>query len=157
MLVAVARLPRQPRIPQRLGLGWRGPGAPARAVLWRAYLHRFDREHTDRFCKQPLNWTTSRVRHPEQADRWTWLVLLAYTPLRRARRAIDDVHLPWERPQRPARRALTPARVRQAFPPLVAARGPPRGRANPPWPLARSPAGGAVGPAPRNPAQKKVA
>ena len=84
MLVEVERLPRQTRIPKRLWLWWRGPGAPDLAVLWRAYVHRFDLEHTYRFCKQVLNWTTPRVRHPEQADRWTWLVLLAYTQLRLA-------------------------------------------------------------------------
>src|SRR5436305_667945 len=62
-------------------------------MLWRAYVHRFDLEHTYRFCKPVLNWTTPRARHPEQADRWTWLVLLAYTQLRLARRgpaARDD-------------------------------------------------------------------
>src|SRR5215467_13606348 len=91
-------------------------------------------EHTYRFCKQVLNWTTPRVRQPEQADCWTWLVLLAYTQLRLARRAIDDVHLPWERPQRPTRRALTPARVRQAFPQLLVALGTP---ANAPKPCGR--------------------
>jgi hypothetical protein len=32
-------------------------------------------EHTIRFAKQALGWTTPRPRHPEQADRWTWLVL----------------------------------------------------------------------------------
>src|SRR5256886_510806 len=36
-------------------------------------------EVTFRFCKQTLNWTTPRVRTPQQADRWTWLVALAYT------------------------------------------------------------------------------
>lgn len=116
MLVEVERLPRQTRIPKQLWLWWRGPGTPDLAVLWRAYVHRFDLEQTYRFCKQTLNWTTPRVRHPEQADRWTWLVLLAYTQLRLARRAIADRRLLWERPQRPHRRALTPARVRQAFP-----------------------------------------
>jgi hypothetical protein len=58
-------------------------------------------------------------RHLEQADGWTWLVLLAYTrytQLRLARRAIQDRHLPWEPLQRPRRSALTPARTRQAFP-----------------------------------------
>jgi hypothetical protein len=35
-------------------------------------------EHTIHFCKQTLGWIP-RVRHPEQADRWTWLVLAAYT------------------------------------------------------------------------------
>jgi hypothetical protein len=157
VLVEVERLPRQTRIPKRLWLWWRGPGAPDLAVLWRAYVHRFDLEHTYRFCKQVLNWTTPRVRHPEQADRWTWLVLLAYTQLRLARRAIDDVHLPWERPQRPTRRALTPGRVRQAFPQLLAALGTP---ANAPKPCGRSPGrprGARSGPAPRYPAVKKAA
>jgi hypothetical protein len=157
VLVEVERLPRQTRIPKRLWLWWRGPGTPDPAVLWRAYVHRFDLEHTYRVCKQTLNWTTPRVRHPEQADRWSWLVLLAYTQLRLARRAIADVHLPWERPQCPTRRALTPARVRQAFPQLLAALGTP---ANPPKPCGRSPGrprGARSGPAPRYPALKKAA
>ena len=157
VLVEVERLPRQTRIPRRRWLWWRGPGAPEWAVLWRAYVHRFDREHTYRFCKQTLNWTTPRVRHPEQADRWTWLVLLAYTQLRLARRAIEDVRLPWERPQRPARRALTPARVRQAFPQLLVTLGTP---ANAPKPCGRSPGrppGARSGPAPRYPACKMAA
>ena len=108
VLVEVERLPRQTRIPKRLWLWWRGPGQPDLAVVWRAYVHRFDLEHTYRFCKQTLNWTTPRVRTPQQADRWTWLVILAYTQLRIARRTIEDVHLPWEPPQRPDRRACSP-------------------------------------------------
>ncbi len=32
-------------------------------------------EHTCRFLKQILGWHTLRARHPEQADRWTWLSL----------------------------------------------------------------------------------
>jgi Transposase DDE domain len=157
VLVEVERLPRQTRLPKQLWLWWRGPAAPDPAVLWRAYVHRFDLEHTYRFCKQTLNWTTPRVRHPEQADRWTWLVLLAYTQLRLARRAIEERRLPWERPQRPDRRALTPARVRQAFPQLLAALDTP---ADAPKPCGRSPGrppGRRSGPAPRCPAIKKVA
>ena len=119
VLVEVERLPRQTRIPKQGWLWWRGPGTPDLAVLWRAYVHRFDPEHTYRFCTHILNRTTPRVRHPEQADRWTWLVLLAYARLRLARRAIEDRRLPWERPQRPGRRARTPARVRRAFPRLL--------------------------------------
>ena len=38
--------------------------------------------------KQTLGWTTPRVRHPEQADRWTWLVLVAYAQLRLAPRSL---------------------------------------------------------------------
>ena len=67
-------------------------------VLWRAYVRRFDLEHTLRFCKQSLGWTTPRVRYPEQADRWTWLVIAAYAQLHLARSWIADRRLPWERP-----------------------------------------------------------
>ncbi len=157
VLVEVERLPRQTRIPKQLWRWWRGPGRPDLAVLWRAYVHRFDLEPTSRFCKQPLNWTTPRVRHPEQADRWTWLVRLASTQLRLARRAMEDRRRPWERPQRPARGALTPARVRQGFPHLLVALGTP---AAAPKPCGRSPGrpfGRCSGPAPRYPAIKKAA
>src|SRR5438067_1928470 len=157
ILVEVERLPRQPRLPKQSWLWWRGPGIPDLATVWRAYVHRFDLEHTYRCCKQTLNWTTPRVRHPEQADRWTWLVLLAYTQLRLARRAIEEQRLPWERSQRPQRRALTPARVRQGFPQLLAVLDTP---ADVPKPCGRSPGrppGRRSGPAPRCPAIKKAA
>jgi hypothetical protein len=157
VLVEVERLPRQTRIPKRLWLWWRGPGQPDLALIWRAYVRRFDLEHTYRFCKQTLNWTKPRVRTPQQADRWTWLVVLAYTQLRLARRTLADVHLPWEAPQRPDRPVLTPARVRQAFPQLLVILDTP---ANAPKPCGRSPGrpkGARSRPAPRFPAFKKAA
>jgi hypothetical protein len=157
VLVEGERLPRQTRIPKRLWLWWRGPGQPDPAVLWRAYVRRFDLEHSYRFCKQTLNWTTPRVRTPQQADRWTWLVVLAYTQLRLARRTIADVHLPWEAPQRRDRPVLTPARVRQAFPQLLVTLQTP---ANAPKPCGRSPGrptGARSGPAPRCPALENAA
>jgi hypothetical protein len=81
LLVAVARLPQQTRQPQALWLWWQTPGDPDAipdlARAWRAYVRRFDLEHTFSFLKQTLNWTLPRVRHPAQADRWTWLVVLA--------------------------------------------------------------------------------
>lgn len=80
---------------------------------WQAYLRRFDEEHTIRFCKQTLGWTCPKIRHPAAADRWTWLVLAAYTQLRLARSLATDLRRPWERPL-PAER-LTPARVRRGF------------------------------------------
>jgi hypothetical protein len=46
-------------------------------VRWRAYGHRFASEHPLRVAKQTLRWTAPRVRHPEQADRWTWRVVVA--------------------------------------------------------------------------------
>ena len=63
--------------------------------------------------KQTLGWTSPKLRDPHAADRWTWLVLAAYTQLRLARGAASDLRRPWERPAPPER--LSPARVRRAF------------------------------------------
>jgi hypothetical protein len=81
--------------------------------LWQAYLRRFDLEHTFRLFKQTLGWTAPRLRDPEAADRWTWLIITAHTQLRLARDLTDDLRRPWER-RAPAGR-LTPARVRRGF------------------------------------------
>jgi hypothetical protein len=81
--------------------------------LWQAFLRRFDIEHTFRLFKQTLGWTAPKLRTPEAADRWTWLVLAAYTQLRLARRLAVDLRRPWEKPAQPDR--LTPARVRRGF------------------------------------------
>lgn len=82
--------------------------------LWQMFLRRFDVEHTFRFLKQTLGWTKPRVRDPQAADRWTWLVLAAYTQLRLARHLVEDLRRPWERkPARPGR--LSPARIRRGF------------------------------------------
>jgi hypothetical protein len=82
ILVEVSRLPRPMQPPQQLWLWWHGPQPSDLAVVWRAYIRRFDLEHTFRFLKQALNWMLPHVRHPEQADRWTWIVVLAYMQLR---------------------------------------------------------------------------
>ena len=155
VLVEVERLPQKTRAPQQLWLWWHGPGDPDLDLLWRAYVRRFDLEHTFRFVKQALNWTVPRVRHPEQADRWTWLVVIGYTELRLARPAICEQRLPWQRPMLAG--TLTPYRVRRAFAQLLATIGTP---ATPPQPCGRSPGrpkGRRSGPAPRHPALKKTA
>ena len=54
-----------------------------------------------------------RLRDPVAADRWTWLIIAAYTQLRLARDLTTDLRRPWERPCPPGR--LTPARVRRGF------------------------------------------
>ena len=155
VLVEVSRLPARPYPPQVLWLWWAGPGMPDLDLLWRADVRRFDLEHTLRFCKQNLGWTTPRVRHPEQADRWTWLVVAAYTQLRLARPWVADHRLPWERPQDPDK--LTPSRVRRALSaqlPVV------RTPASAPQPCGRSPGrptGSRSGRATRYPALKKAA
>jgi hypothetical protein len=82
--------------------------------LWQAFLRRFDIEHTFRFLKQTLGWTRPRLRTPEAADRWTWLIIAAHTQLRLARNLTEDLRRPWEKPMaKPGR--LTPARVRRGF------------------------------------------
>ena len=154
ILVALCRLPARTRQPQVLWLWWHGPGQPDLGLIWRAYVRRFDLEHTFRFVKQILNWTVPRVRHPQQADRWSWLVVAAYTQLRLARSLVGDRHLPWEQPL--PRDALTPSRVRRAFPHLLTTLGTPTSA---PKPCGRSPgrpSGHRSGPARRFPAIKKT-
>lgn len=98
---------------QTLWLWTAGPDPINLDLIWRAYLRRFAIEHTNRFIKQHLAWTTPALRHPDQADLWTWIVAAAYTQLRLARTLIADQRLPWERPLTPA--TLTPYRVRRGF------------------------------------------
>jgi len=81
--------------------------------LWQAFLRRFDIEHTFRLFKQTLGWTAPKVRTPEAADRWTWLIIAAYTQLRLARPLAADLRRPWEKPAASGR--LTPSRVRRGF------------------------------------------
>lgn len=103
------------RNPKPIWLWWSATGASAADVdrLWQAFLRRFDLEHTFRMLKQPLGWTTPKLREPAAADRWTWLVIAAHTQLRLARPLVEDLRRPWERPARQGR--LTPARVRRGF------------------------------------------
>lgn len=157
LLVEVERLPRgeRRRKPKTLWLWWHGEGEPDLDLLWRAYCRRFDVEHFVRFLKQALRWTTPRVRHPEQADRWTWLVLAAYAQLLLARGIVADRRLPWERPLPDG--SLTPTRMLRNYAALL----PPVGTsAAAPKPCGRSPGrpkGSLSGPAEPQPAVKKAA
>lgn len=81
--------------------------------LWQAFLRRFDLEHTFRLFKQTLGWTAPKIRTPDAADRWTWLVIAAHTQLCLARHLTEDLRRPWEKPAAPGR--LSPARVRRGF------------------------------------------
>jgi hypothetical protein len=157
VLVEVGRLPRgeRRRKPKVLWLWWHGEDEPDLDLLWRAYCRRFDVEHFVRFLKGTLGWTAPRVRHPEQADRWTWLVLAAYAQLRLARGAIADRRLPWERPLLSG--SLTPNRALRNFASLLPVLDTP---AEAPKPRGRSPGrpkGSRSGPAKRYPAVKKAA
>ena len=92
---------------------------------------------------------------PEQADRWTWIVLAAFTQLRLARPCAADRRLPRERRYEPG--YLTPVRVRRSILALLPELGTP---AKPPKPCGRSPGrpkGRRSGRAKRYPALKKTA
>jgi len=153
--VTVQRLPNRRAVPGPLWLWWAGPGAPDLDLCWRAYLHRFDIEHTYRFAKHALGWDTAALRHPEQVSRWTWLIICALTQLRLARTLATDYPRKWERRRKPGR--LTPGRVRRDFARLILAAGTP---ASPPKPTRAGPGrpkGRTSTPAPRHPVLKKAA
>ncbi len=157
VLVEVGRLPQgeRRRQPKALWLWWNGAGELDLAFLWRGYTRRFSIEHMIRHWKQQLGWTAPRIRHPEQADRWTWLILASYTQLRLARGIVADQRLPWEKPL--AVEKLTPTRVLRGFVTLLPLMGTP---AAAPKPRGRSPGrpkGSLSGPARRYPAIKKAA
>ncbi|WP_446220658.1 NF041680 family putative transposase [Micromonospora sp. IBHARD004] len=103
------------RNPKPVWLWCSATGATAADVdrWWQAFLRRFDLEHMFRLFKQTLGWTRPKLRTPEAADRWTWLIITAHTQLRLARPLAADLRRPWERPTTPSR--LTPARVRRGF------------------------------------------
>jgi hypothetical protein len=110
----VDRLPGD-RDPKPVWLWFSRTGAAAGEVdkLWQSFLRRFDLEHTFRLFKQVLGWTAPKIRDPQAADRWTWLIIAAHAQLRLARPLAADLRLPWQRPCPPGR--LTPARVRRDF------------------------------------------
>jgi hypothetical protein len=98
-------------------------------LLWQAFLRRFDLEHTFRLFKQALGWTAPKIRDPQAADRWTWLIIAVHAQLRLARPLAEDLRLPWEHPCPPGR--LTPARVRRDFRNIRATIGCPAGAPKP--------------------------
>ncbi|MER5786774.1 NF041680 family putative transposase, partial [Streptomyces mobaraensis] len=126
----VSRLP-SGADPKPVWLWWSKTGAgPADTDrCWQAFLRSFDVEHTFPMQKQTLDWTAPKLRSPEAADRWTWLVVAAHTQLRLARPLVQDLRHPWEKPAPPER--LTPARVRRGFRNLRPTAGSPAGAPKP--------------------------
>jgi hypothetical protein len=152
--VQVESLPRRRTAPAPLWLAWIGGDLPADLLdLWRWYCLRFTVEHGFRFLKQTLGWTTVRPRDPAAADRWSWLLALAFWQLWLGRALVAEQRLPWERPLPPAR--LTPGRVRRAFAGLLVPLGTP---ARPPTPRGNAPgrpAGHCPGPRTRHPVVRR--
>jgi hypothetical protein len=122
--ITMERLPRSERAPEPLWLAWLEAEPPADlALLWAVYRQRFTIEHAIRFTKQELGWTTVRLRDPGAADRWSWLVALAWWQLWLGRELITEARLPWQPALAPAR--LTPGRVRRALGTILAGLGQP--------------------------------
>lgn len=149
--IQVEHLPKpSSRNTNTLWLWQSGPGDPDLELSALAYLRRFDIEHTFRFVKTTLGWTAPSISTPEQADRWTWLIIAVYTQLRLGRGVVADHRLPWEQPTAPQK--LSPARVRRGFrrlgptlgsparPPKPARAGPGRPKGTPKPPRTRHPA-----------------
>jgi hypothetical protein len=155
--VDVQHLPRPTRAKKTLWLWWSGPPAmpPDLDLCWRAYLHRFDIEHAIKFQKATLGWVTPSPRLPEQADRWTAIIIASYAQLVLARPLAADQRLPWERPRDPAR--LTPGRVRRDFPRVRALLPPVASPRKTCTAGPGRPKGSTTGPAQRHPAVKKAA
>lgn len=155
--VEVEHLPRPTPAKKTLWLWWSGPPGmtPDLDLCWQAYLHRFDIEHAIKFQKATLGWVSPSPRLPEQADRWTAIIIASYAQLVLARPLAADQRLPWERPRDPAR--LTPGRVRRDFPRVRALVPPVASPRKTCTPGPGRPKGSTTGPAQRHPAIKKAA
>jgi DDE superfamily endonuclease len=79
------------------------------------YALRFSQEHNYRFLKQKLLWTDVHVRTPEQFERWSWLVAIAFDLLFLAQDLAQVLHRPWE----PKSRPVTPQQVRRVMPAIL--------------------------------------
>jgi DDE superfamily endonuclease len=152
--VQVERLPRRAKPPAPLWLAWIGGALPDDLLdLWHWYSLRFTVEHGIRFLKHSLGWTTVRPTTPEAADRWTWLLALAFWELWLTRGLVAEQRLPWERGLPPEQ--LTPGRVRRAVGGLLGQLGTP---ARSPKPRGKSPGrrpGQCPGPRPRHPVARR--
>ncbi len=113
-------------------LVWVGEQMPPLAEVWRLYLRRFAVDHWYRFAKQRLHWTLPKLSTPKQCERWSDLMLLMTWELWLARDIVTDQPLPWQNRST----KLSPGRVAQAMPGVIAVIGTP---AQPPKPRGKSP------------------
>jgi hypothetical protein len=152
--VQVEHLP-DGRAPHKtLWLWHAGPTALALDEIWRAYLARFDEEHTFAFGKGTLGLIAAKLRTPQQTDRWVRLVMAALTQLALARDLADDLRRPWEKPPA-ADRPLTPGRVRRGFRNIRYQLGTPAAVPKPTRAGPGRPKGSLSGPAQRHPVPRK--
>jgi hypothetical protein len=120
-------------------LVWLGESMLALEQTWRHYLRRFAVDHWNRFVKQRLHWTLPHFGTTELGERWSDLMPLLSSQLWLAREIVKDNPLPWQKQQTD----LTPGRVAQGFPAILAAIPTPasepklRGK-SPGWPQGQS-------------------
>jgi DDE superfamily endonuclease len=109
------------RDPKESWFAWVGERPAPLHEVWQRYTCRFSHEHCYRFLKQDLLWDGPQVRSPQQFERWSQVVMLAFNQLVLTKEICDPVLLPWERAQTP----LTPRRVRRSMPLLFCKVGTP--------------------------------
>ena len=102
-----------------LWLIWAGQTRPLLSQLWRKYLQRFSLEHWYRFAKQRLFWTKPKLSSNRACELWSDLSIIMSWQLWFARLECTDTPLPWQSQQQ----VLSPGRVAQAFPSIIAAIG----------------------------------
>ena len=153
--VTVGHLPDGRKPHKTMWLWHAGPAPLSPDELWRAYLARFDEEHTFKFLKGVLGLTAAKVRTPRQADRWVRLVMAAHAQLLLARPLTADLRRPWEAQPDPAR-PLSPGRVRRGFTNIRPYLGTPAHVAKPARPGPGRPKGSTSGPARRYPVPVKT-
>ncbi|MET7930227.1 NF041680 family putative transposase [Streptomyces sp. NPDC005349] len=112
--VVVERLPHSRTSAKDLWLWHAGVSTADPDLLWKAYLRRFDQEHFHRFAKVHLGMTAAHLGSAEAVDRWTALIIAAYTQLWLARHLVDDLRRPWH-PRPASGTTLSPYRVRLGF------------------------------------------
>jgi hypothetical protein len=152
--VQVQHLPDGRTPPANLWLWHAGPTAVPIDEVWRAYLARFDEEHTFKVGKGVLGLIAAKLRTPEQTDRWVRLVMAAFTQLALARDLAKDLRRPWEKPPAPGR-PLPPGRVRRGFRNIRSLLGTPAHVPKPTKAGPGRPKGSRSGPAQRHPVATK--
>ena len=124
--------------PHALWLAWLAPASLPKKIcltaetIWRAYIARWPVEPGIHFRKETLGWTRPRFQSKEACDLWTELTAIAAWTIFLARIIVEDVPLPWQKPQQ----RLTPQRVQQSLKPIFTLIGSP---ARPPKQRGKSP------------------